>query len=301
MINIERKTAKLIERQLFAGKIILLLGARRVGKTFLCKELISKYNGVYYNCELNETKDLLASQSKVVLGNLIGKSRLVVFDEAQDIPDIGKKLKILYDEFPDVQIIATGSSSFDLINKTSEPLTGRSRIYQLYPLSYSELVDHDSLASAHGQLDNILRFGLYPEVFNHALDQKIEELENIASNYLFKDMLLYGDLRRPDIILEILKLIAYQIGGELSLNEISNKTNTSVHTVKRYLDMLEKSFVIFSLNGFSRNLRKEIGKSKKYYFFDLGIRNALIRNFNPIDSRNDIGMLWGEFLHYRAN
>lgn len=292
---IERYIENLIEKNLNRGKTIILTGARRVGKTHVCKSIVEKYDGVYYNCDLQEIKDLLDTQSKTALGALSQGRQLVVFDEAQTIPHIGMKLKVLHDSFPDIQFMATGSSSFDLVNRTAEPLTGRSREYTMYPVSYSELVDYQGLPDTSGQLEQLLRYGSYPEVIGLDEEEKVEELQSIASNYLYRDMLQLGDLKKPGLILDILRLLAFQVGGEVSLNEIANKTNTSVRTVDNYIEMLEKSYVLFSLSGFSRNLRKEVGKSKKYYFYDLGIRNALIRNFNPLALRNDVGMLWENF------
>ncbi len=294
-MNITRRLSQQVASQLYKGKTIIILGARRVGKTYMCKTLVEQNDGVYYNCELQETKELLQMESKVSLGKMIQGKRLVVFDEAQDILDIGRKLKILHDSFPQVQFVATGSSSFDLHNKTAEPLTGRSRVYKMYPLSMSELVDNIGISDAHGNLDNVLRYGSYPDVFLNNDNEKIEELENITANYLYKDVLKFGDLKKPELIKNLLQLLAFQIGGEVSLNQLSNQTNVSIHTVKRYLDMLEKSFVLFSIGGFSRNLRKEIGKSKKYYFCDLGIRNSIIKNYNPLNLRNDVGMLWENY------
>ena len=284
-----------VESKLFKGKTIIITGARRVGKTHFCNQLVDKYDGLYYNCDLQEVRDLLDSESKSVLYNLTAGKKLVIFDEAQGVPFIGKKLKILHDSFPEIQFVATGSSSFDLVNKTSEPLTGRSRVFKMHPLSMGELVDNYGLADAHSSLSNMLIYGGYPEVYLSEGNDKIEELENISSNYLYRDMLQLGDLKKPELILDILKLLAFQIGGEVSLNKIANTTHTSVHTVKSYIEMLEKSFVLYSLPGFSRNLRKEVGKSRKYYFIDLGIRNSVIRNFNPLNLRNDVGMLWENY------
>ncbi len=233
--------------------------------------------------------------NSVALEQLIGNKKLVAFDEAQTIPDIGLKLKIMHDTFPGTQFIATGSSAFELVHATSEPLTGRSRTYFLYPFSFQEIADSTTPVDAYAAIENMLRFGMYPEVFQKSEAEAKEELMNITSNYLYKDILTYGNLKRPDIIYELLKLLAFQVGHEVSINEISNKIDTSVHTIRRYLDMLEKSFVITSLSSLSRNLRNEIGKSKKYYFLDTGIRNAIIQNFNPLNMRNDTGQLWENF------
>ena len=293
---IKRTLIQNLRRNLYKEKVLVVTGARRTGKTSLIREIIGEEDGLYYNCELLEVSQLLDTTNSASLRQLIGNRKLVAFDEAQVIPDIGLKLKIIHDTFPDIQIIATGSSAFELTDALGEPLTGRSRTYHLYPLSFGEITGHTSYTEAFGKLDNLLRFGSYPEVWMKADEQeKKEELMHITSSYLYKDVLIYGNLRRPDIIQELLKLLAFQIGKEVSLNEISNKINTSVHTVRRYIDLLEKSFVIVSLGSYSRNLRNEIGKAKKYYFLDTGIRNAVINNFNILSQRNDTGQLWENF------
>jgi predicted AAA+ superfamily ATPase len=293
---IQRILLDTLHQNLYKEKVLIVTGARRTGKTSLIRDIVKKEDGQYYNCELLEVRELLDTTNSASLRQLIGDKKLVAFDEAQIIPDIGRKLKIIHDTFPDIQIMATGSSAFELTDALGEPLTGRSRTYHLYPLSFREISDHTSYPEAFGKLDSLLRFGSYPEVWTKEDEQeKKEELMHIASSYLYKDVLIYGNLRRPDIIQEILKLLAFQIGKEVSLNEISNKINTSVHTVRRYIDLLEKAFVIVSLGSFSRNLRNEIGKARKYYFLDTGIRNAVINNFSILNLRNDTGQLWENF------
>ncbi|HPN70523.1 MAG TPA: ATP-binding protein [Saprospiraceae bacterium] len=293
---ITRLIEKNIESQLFKNKVILITGPRQTGKTAIAKLFANKYQGTYYNCELGEVKSLLDSNAVTTLSRLIPKSKMVIFDEAQDIPDIGKKLKILYDEFPEIQIIATGSSSFDLLQETAEPLTGRSREYRLYPLGLEEIIQTSDIIAAQGNLENLLRFGAYPEVFSTSNEkEKKEILQNISSNYLYKDTLKFQDIRKPELLKKLLTLLALQIGNEVSLNKLSNATNTSVQTIERYLDILEKSFIIFSLSSFARNLSKEVAKSKKYFFYDLGIRNSLLNNYNTLPLRNDVGQLWENF------
>ncbi len=294
-MSINRQLFRTLKESLYKGKTQLIFGARRVGKTHLIKKLVAEEDGIYYNCELLQVRELLDTTNSVALEQLIGNKKLVAFDEAQTIPDIGLKLKIMHDTFPGVQFVATGSSAFELVHATSEPLTGRSRTYFLYPFSFQEIADSTTPLEAYAGIENMLRFGMYPDVFQKSEAEVKEELMNITSNYLYKDILTYGNLKRPDIIYELLKLLAFQIGHEVSINEISNKIDTSVHTIRRYLDMLEKTFVITSLSSLSRNLRNEIGKSKKYYFLDTGIRNAIIQNFNPLSMRNDTGQLWENF------
>jgi len=294
-MEIHRKQYDQIKTQLYRGKTILLFGARRVGKTHLIRRLTAEENGLYLNAELQQVRDRLSSTNSMELKELVGNHKLIAFDEVQSIPGIGLVLKVLHDTFPEVQFIATGSSSFELINATSEPLTGRSRKYILYPVSFEEIKNIYGYPDAFAMLENMLRFGLYPEILSKTEQEKKDELIHIASNYLYKDALLLGGVKRPELMYKILKLLAFQAGQEVSLNEISNKTNTNVHTVQRYLYLLEQSYIIVSLSSFSRNLRNEIGKSRKYYFVDLGIRNALINNFNPLSLRNDTGQLWENF------
>jgi uncharacterized protein len=285
-----------IEENLFKGKVIIVYGARRVGKTFLSKQIIANQPGAkYINCELLQFKSALETTNSELLKQFIGGSKLLVLDEAQNISNIGLVLKIISDTFPEIQIIATGSSSFELGQKISEPLTGRSRVFHLYPLSIQEISQKIYNISLIARLDTILRFGTYPEVFNKSDPEAIEELNNIASNYLFRDVLQFERLKRPDLILNLLKAIALQLGNVLSYNELSNILGENIHTVKRYIELLEKSYVIFRLNSLSRNPRKELAKGQKMYFYDLGIRNALIQNFNSMNLRTDAGALWENF------
>lgn len=292
---IRRSILDIIKKQLFKSKVILVFGARRVGKTYLCKEIIKEMGGTYYNCELSQVYEALNSSNQNDLFQLLKDQKLVVFDEAQTVPKIGIKLKVMVDHFPNVQIIATGSSAFELRDATSEPLTGRSRTYILHPFSMEEVATNSSLFEAQTHLDTILRFGLYPQVFKQSDMEMREELFDISSNYLYKDILHFGQVKKPELIQEILKLLALQIGNEVSLNELSKITQTSIHTIKRYINLLEQTYVITSLKSYSTNARKELGKSKKYYFNDLGIRNAIINNFNPLSLRNDVGNLWENF------
>ena len=284
-----------ITQRLYKGKTILLYGPRQVGKTFLVKKLVKEAEGKYYNVELHEVQDQLSTTNSAKLKAFIGEDKLIVLDEIQTMKNAGAVLKVIHDTFPNVQIIATGSSAYELINAMAEPLLGRSRNYVLYPPSYGEIKQSIGFVEAYARIESMLRFGCYPEVVFKPDEEKKNVLKLISANSLYRDALSLGGIRRPDLIREILILLAYQIGQEVSLNEISNKTNTNVHTVQRYLYLLEQSFVITSLGSLSRNLRNEIGKSRKYYFVDLGIRNALINNFNPLKIRNDIGQLWENF------
>ena len=293
---IKREIQSIIEKQLFKGKVIIIYGPRRVGKTTISKLLVDQEeNSRYINCELLENKTALETTNSSALRSFIGNFRLVVLDEAQQINDIGRVLKIIADTFPEIQMVATGSSSFELGNRLSEPLTGRSREYLLYPFSMTELLNVKDRIEVNADLDGILRFGLYPEVYGKPENEAIEELNQISSNYLYKDILQFELIKRPSLLLNLLNALALQIGNEVSLNELSRMLGETVPTIQRYIELLEKVFVIFRLRSYSRNLRKEIAKGQKIYFYDLGIRNALIRNFNPLNLRNDTGGLWENF------
>ncbi|MHA7130861.1 ATP-binding protein [Algoriphagus namhaensis] len=296
-MELSRTIISQLESQLFKGKVLILYGARRTGKTTLVKYLLTKFSekSAYINCELQEYKDALSTTNSGLLAEFIGNRELIIFDEAQHIANIGLVLKVLVDTFPQVQFIATGSSSFELSGMVSEPLTGRSRQFLLLPFSLEEIGQSLNPIQIKANLPNFLRFGLYPQVFNSIGDEKIEELAEISSNYLYKDLFQFEQIKKPDLLFKLLAAIALQTGSESSLNELAQITGTNVHTVKRYLELLEKSFVIFRLNSFSRNLRKELAKSQKIYFYDVGIRNAVIRNFNEMNLRMDAGALWENF------
>lgn len=296
-MQVSRTIIAQLEDQLFKGKVLILYGARRTGKTTLVKHLLGKFSekSAYINCELQEYKDALSTTNSGLLAEFIGNRELIIFDEAQHITNIGLVLKVLVDTFPQVQFIATGSSSFELSGMVSEPLTGRSRQFLLLPFSLEEIGQSLNPIQIKANLPNFLRFGLYPQVFTSIGDDKIEELAEISSNYLYKDLFQFEQIKKPDLLFKLLAAIALQTGSESSLNELAQITGTNVHTVKRYLELLEKSFVIFRLHSFSRNLRKELAKSQKIYFYDVGIRNSVIRNFNELNLRTDAGGLWENF------
>jgi len=296
MTEIQRTVQSKIDQQLLQNKVIILYGARRVGKTTLVKKIVDEHaNARYLNCDLHEVQTALDTTNSEQLRAFLGKYELVVLDEAQQIKNIGIILKIIHDTFEDIQLIATGSSSFELGNQLSEPLTGRSRIFHLYPVSIFELSSYFDNIELLARLPTILRYGLYPEVFNMSNEDAEEELENIASNYLYKDVLQFESIRHPDILLNLLRALALQIGNEVSYNKLSNMLDINLKTVKRYIDLLKKAFVLFELSAFSTNKRNEINKGKKYYFYDIGIRNAVLNNFNQIELRQDVGALWENF------
>ncbi|MBU2542157.1 ATP-binding protein [Patescibacteria group bacterium] len=292
-----RNLEKQIQNWLFKDMVIILYGARRVGKTTMVKHIIEDFgdDAIYFNCDLAEVRKALESQDHITIKNYIGEKKLVVFDEAQQVRDIGLSLKILHDEFPDLQIIATGSSSFDLANKVGEPLTGRSISFKLYPFSISELEAIYNRFEILSQIDPFLIYGMYPtSVLSNTVDKTVF-LKNLVENYLYKDILAFENLKRPDLLLDLLRALALQVGAEVSVNELGTRLGCGTKTVVRYLDLLEKNFVIFKLKPLSRNLRNEIGKKFKVFFYDLGIRNALIERFVSLDKRDDIGALWENF------
>ncbi|MBM3404035.1 MAG: ATP-binding protein [Bacteroidetes bacterium] len=295
---IARALQSVIEKMMFQGKVIILYGVRRTGKTTLVKKLIENNpEAKYINCDMLQNQDALNTTNSEFLIQFFGaQTNIVVLDEAQQINDIGMVLKILVDTFPHIQFIATGSSSFKLGKKVSEPLTGRSRMLQLYPFSYEEIAAHHDIVYANTQLERLMRFGSYPEIFGKPDQFCMEELTNIASNYLYKDILQFESLRRLDLLRDILRAVALQLGNEVSFNELAGLMGENVHTIRKYLELLERTFVIFRLPSLSRNLRNEIGKGQKIYFHDLGIRNALIQNFNSLSIRNDAGALWENYF-----
>ena len=287
---------KLIEN-LKGGNVTILLGARRTGKTFLMNQIIDDlkdYRILKLNGEDFDIMEVLSSGKTSVLNALVADYDYLFIDEAQNIPNIGKNLKLLVDTRNDLAVFATGSASFDLKNKTGEPLTGRSRTFVLLPFAASE-VSNDFISSRQ-ELNLSLIYGSYPQVFNEInLNEKRSFLEDLKNSYLLKDILVLNNLKDNLFIMNLLKLIAYQIGKDISYNELANSLDTTVKTIQRYLDLLEKTFVIFRLYGYSKNLRKEVSKSPRFYFWDNGIRNAVISNFNLLDSRQDVGQLWENY------
>ena len=298
MINyIERTIEKRIKDRLFKGKVIVIYGARQVGKTTLVKKMLSDFGsgGRYLNCELLSIERGLAELEAEKIKSFLGDYKLIVLDEAQNITNIGRVLKIIVDTYPEIQIIATGSSSFDLLQKISEPLTGRAFTFILYPLSLAEIKGGKDMFFIESKIESLLRFGSYPEVFQLSEERARERLNEIASNYLYKDVLKFEGLKKAGIIKNLLATLALQLGQEVSYSELAGALGINRLTVQKYIDVLEQSFVVFKLNAFARNKRKEIAKSIKVYFYDLGIRNSLVENFNGLEIRNDTGALWENF------
>jgi len=280
-------------------KITLLYGPRQVGKTTLARQIIDQIGlkTLSINADQQKYVDVLSSRDFEKIRSLIAGYDLLFLDEAQKIPDVGLNLKIMTDEAPSLKIIATGSSSFDLANKVSEPLTGRCWTYHLYPVGFCELKMLRNPFELHSKLEGALIYGGYPEVVTTInVKQKQELLEEICRAYLYKDVLELATIKHAGQLRKLLKLLAFQIGSEVSMHELSNTLNLNRETVERYLDLLEKAFVIFRVGAFSRNLRKEVSKMDKIYFYDVGIRNAVIDHFKPLADRDDVGKLWENFL-----
>ena len=294
---IQRQMQKRIEDSLFKGKIVVIYGARQVGKTTIVKHFQEKYpDSVYLNCDEPDVREALTDASSVEIKSFIGDKKLVFLDEAQRVKNIGLSLKLMVENFPEIQVVATGSSSFDLSNQISEPLTGRKYEFLIYPFSMQELSVGQSEADIDRSIENRMIFGMYPEVATKSGEEQKEALKSIAKSYLYKDVLQYQNIKNPDVLEKLLQALALQMGNEVSYGELAEAIRVDKKTVINYIDILEKAFIIFQLKPFSRNLRNELKKLRKIYFFDNGIRNALVNNFNPISLRQDVGSLWENFM-----
>ncbi len=295
-----RKITPYIQEDFFEGKVLLLIGSRQVGKTTLIKELLSTVPSDKkirtLNLDNNADRDLLSQDSFDALNRVFANDDFIFIDEAQRLASIGMVLKLLVDNYGKTkQIIATGSSSINLLDNTSEPLTGRKFTYHLYPLSLQEIYP-DELALKKNLESNLL-YGFYPDVVTQKSNEdKIRLLRELSTSYLYKDILEFQDIRNPEVLAKLLQLLALQIGSEVSYSELASKIGIDYKTVERYIDLLEKSFVIYRLSAYSTNKRREVSKNKKIYFYDLGIRNTIIDNFNSPGLRTDIGALWENFL-----
>jgi uncharacterized protein len=296
-----RHLTQILKSKMKLNKILIIYGARRIGKTTLCKELVAEHGDKarFVNCENLLERSKLENDSVETIIDSFKDYEVVVFDEAQVIPGIGKILKLIYDtlEFRNqkINIIATGSSSFELSNQIGEPLVGRAFSYQMYPLGLCELrgkLDNTQLLERQ---ENILRFGLMPDIFGRSDNEAIESLYQLVSGYLYKDILAVEGIQKSKLVIAILKALAFQVGSMVSIRELAQIVNSTPITVTKYLDILEKCFIIFPLSSLARNPRNELKRAQKYYFYDIGVRNALVQNFNPLDSRDDIGALWENF------
>jgi predicted AAA+ superfamily ATPase len=296
---IRQKQLDNLRQFLSPGKVVVLYGARRTGKTTLVEEFLKEVKEPFLFVSGDDiiVQEFLSSRSVEKLKAFVGASRLLIVDEAQRIRDIGLNLKIIVDHIAGIRVVATGSSSFDLARSIGEPLTGRKYTLRLYPLAQFEIGQTENPAQTVANLESRLVYGSYPEIVLLADNLRREQyLREIVSSYLYKDILELDSVRHSAKVSRLLQLIAFQIGKEVSCTELGGQLGMSKNTVERYLDLLEKAFVVFRLQGFSRNLRKEITKNCRYYFLDVGIRNALINNFNPLSLRDDVGSLWENYL-----
>ncbi len=299
-MHISRQLKSQLVRDLQSDhKIVILYGARQVGKTTLANHLLDEleFNALRINAEQTKYQEILASKDVDKLRSFIGDHDLLFIDEAQYIDDVGVNLKLIHDHLPEIKVLVTGSSSFDLSSKITEPLTGRAWQHILYPIAFSELAKIQSEFEVENQLEERLIFGSYPEVLTiQPYKDKQRYLQTLSTAYLFKDVFTFANIKHHSKVKQLLKLLAFQVGSEVSIQELAMKLGISRDAVNNYIDLLEKAFVIFRLSGFSRNLRKEITKMDKIYFYDLGVRNAVIDNFKLLNSRQDIGQLWENFL-----
>ena len=294
---IERSIENHLKTRLFKGKAILIFGSRQVGKTTLLKKIIQDQTlpTLWLSGDEPDIRLALTNTTSTQLRGLIGQAKIVVIDEAQRIENIGLTIKLATDNFSDIQIIATGSSAFELANKINEPLTGRKFEYFLFPFSFDELAKKNGIIEEKRMLERRLIFGSYPEVVNQVGNEK-EILNLLTNSYLYKDLLEYEGIKKSSLLSKILRALALQLGSEVSYNEVSQIVGADKNTVEKYIDLLEQAFVLFRLNAFSRNVRNELKKSKKIYFYDNGIRNAIIGNFQLLGNRTDVRALWENYL-----
>ena len=293
---IKRKLAEIIKNKLNKGKAIIILGARQVGKTTLLKIIFKNDTEVMWlNGDELDIQELFSTISATRLKTIFGNKKTIVIDEAQKIKDVGLRLKLITDQIPEVQLVATGSSAFELANQVNEPLTGRKWEYTMYPISFEEMVNHHGLLEEKRLLPHRMVFGYYPDVINNLGSEK-EILKQLSNSYLYKDVLLLEQIKKPEGLIKLLQGLAFQVGSQVSYNELSKLCGLDAKTVDKYIVLLEQSFIIFRIGSFSRNLRSELKKSRKIYFYDNGIRNALIANFNQLEMRQDVGALWENFV-----
>ena len=289
------RIAEQIKNDFDKGIAIVVMGARQVGKTTLLEQIVDRKDVLFLNCDNHDDRADLENKTSTELRNLVGNHRMVVIDEAQRVSNIGLTLKMLVDLKLPVQILATGSSSLTLSDEINEPATGRLFEHRLYPLSLTELALHTSSREEQRLLEHRMVYGLYPEVVTHPEDAR-RILQNLTNNYLYRDLLEYRGVKKPDVLQKLVRALALQVGSEVSYNELSNLIGIDKATVGSYIDLLEKCYVVFRLPSYSRNLRTEIKRGRKIYFHDNGVRNALISNFAPLDMRNDVGVLWENLM-----
>ncbi len=298
-MDILRIIQQQIETKIGIQKVIMLYGTRRTGKTTIIENIVQKYGdgALLLQGEDMQVSALLQKRTVANYKQLTTGKKIIVIDEAQAIPEVGKILKLLIDSVKGITVIATGSSSFDLVYTTGEPLVGRNLVYYLYPIAQVELSVTEDYLTTIRNLEQRLIYGSYPELWHlPSLQERERYLIQLVSSYLLKDLLTMENVKGADVLYKLLQMLAWQVGSQVSTVELANNLQINKGTVERYLDLLSKVFIIYPLNGYSNNLRKEISKSKKWYFFDNGIRNALIGNFSPLEQRNDIGQLWEQYI-----
>lgn len=291
----ERTIEKTIKEKINGGKAIVVVGARQVGKTTMLRKLLYDMDYLFLDADDPSTRSLLQSPTTEQIRTFIGDYKYIFLDEAQRIPGIGLTLKIITDQFKGVQLFVSGSSSFDLGNELNEPLTGRKWEYELFPISWEEYENKIGYIKSVQQIENRLLYGFYPEVINNQGKER-ETLKNLVNSYLYRDILAFSDIRKPEVLEKLLQALALQMGSEVNYNEISQLVGINKVTVQKYIEILEKGYIVFKLNSFSRNLRNEIKQNRKIYFYDNGIRNMIIGNFSPLELRIDKGALWENFL-----
>ena len=294
---IQRQLVKIVESRLFRKKAIIIVGPRQVGKTTLLKMLADKSDRrvLNWNCDEPDVRQKLTEPTSTQLGAETANADIIFIDEAQRVQNIGITLKLLTDNFPDKQIVVTGSSALELSNSINEPLTGRKYEYVMFPISAEELIDNHGAQVERRLLERRMIYGSYPEVITNEGDEK-EILTNIVGSYLYKDIFSFQDVRKPEIIEQLLQALALQIGSEVSFNELGKLVGLNSLTVQRYIDLMEKSYIIFHLRSYSRNVRSELKKSRKIYFYDNGVRNAILGDYKPLDLRQDNGALWENYI-----
>lgn len=292
---ITRTLQKALDERLFKGKALLLFGPRQSGKSTLVNAVLNNKEYLHFSGDDSSVRESLSNTSLSNLKAVIGKHKILFIDEAQRIPDIGLTLKLITDQIKDVQVIATGSSAFELSGKVNEPLTGRKYVFMLYPLSFGEMTNHHGLITEKGLIKHRMIYGYYPEIVSSQGNEK-ELLRLLSESYLYKDLLTLDQVKKPVFLEKLLKALALQLGSEVSYSELAQTIGANKLTVEKYIDLLEKAYVIFVLPALNRNVRNEIKKGKKVYFYDCGIRNAIINNFNPVNSRTDTGALWENYV-----
>ena len=284
-----------IEKKLFKGKAIILFGPRQAGKSTMIESILQEKEHLYLNGDDADVREILTSTTATRLKSVMGSKTILFIDEAQRIPNIGLTLKLFTDQIKNVQVIATGSSAFELSGQVNEPLTGRKYEFMLFPLSFEEMAQHHGLVEEKRLIEHRLVYGYYPEIVTKPGEER-ELLKLLASSYLYKDLLMLEQVKKPLLLEKLLKALALQVGSEVSFQELAQTIGSDNKTIDKYIDLLEKTFVVFRLPALNRNVRNEIKKGKKVYFYDCGIRNAIINNFKPVASRTDTGALWENFV-----